>query len=83
MSLFSYTYYNRSSYSGIRGPKADAKALSLVTNCPVSVKWLVDNFEYCPGRSLPRGFVYDQYVLLCNENGLEPVNAASFGKLIR
>ncbi|XP_035704216.1 DNA-binding protein RFX6-like [Folsomia candida] len=73
----------RSSYSGIRGPKADAKALSLVTNCPVSVKWLVDNFEYCPGRSLPRGFVYDQYVLLCNQNALEPVNAASFGKLIR
>lgn len=73
----------RSSYSGIRGPKADQKALSLVTNCPVSVKWLVDNFEYCPGRSLPRGFVYDQYVLLCTENGLEPVNAASFGKLIR
>jgi hypothetical protein len=73
----------RSSYSGVRGPKADAKALSLVTNCPVSVKWLLDNFEYYPKRSLPRGFVYEEYVSLCNTNALEPVNAASFGKLIR
>jgi hypothetical protein len=73
----------KSSYQGGRGPRADLKALSLVTSCPVSVRWLVDNFEYHLGKSLPRGFVYDQYVLLCDQHGLEPVNAASFGKLIR
>lgn len=75
--------YGRRGTYGSRGPKADAKALSLINNCPTSVKWLVENFEYHPGKSLPRGFVYDQYIILCGENGLDPLDAASFGKLIR
>jgi hypothetical protein len=59
------------------------RSISAITNCPISIKWLQANFEYAPGKSLPRGFVYDQYVVLCEEHSLDPVNAASFGKLIR
>lgn len=33
--------------------------------------------------SLPRSTLYCHYLLHCQEQKLEPVNAASFGKLIR
>jgi hypothetical protein len=33
--------------------------------------------------SLPRSTLYAHYLRHCNEHKLEPVNAASFGKLIR
>ena len=35
------------------------------------------------GVSLPRSTLYCHYLLHCQEQKLEPVNAASFGKLIR
>ena len=33
--------------------------------------------------SLPRSTLYNHYVRHCQEQKLDPVNAASFGKLIR
>uniref|UniRef100_K7GD35 Regulatory factor X1 n=1 Tax=Pelodiscus sinensis TaxID=13735 RepID=K7GD35_PELSI len=50
---------------------------------PSSVQWLLDNYETAEGVSLPRSTLYCHYLLHCQEQKLEPVNAASFGKLIR
>jgi regulatory factor X 1/2/3 len=44
---------------------------------------LLDNYETAEGVSLPRCALYYHYLKHCKENSLEPVNAASFGKLIR
>ncbi|XP_065331905.1 DNA-binding protein RFX2 isoform X8 [Cloeon dipterum] len=48
-----------------------------------AVQWLVDNYETADGVSLPRSNLYHHYLRHCTDNKLDPVNAASFGKLIR
>lgn len=48
-----------------------------------AVQWLLENYETAEGVSLPRSTLYSHYLRHCGENKLEPVNAASFGKLIR
>ncbi|XP_061893084.1 MHC class II regulatory factor RFX1-like isoform X6 [Entelurus aequoreus] len=63
-------------------PSADKKS----PVCPLpagQVQWLLDNYETAEGVSLPRSTLYCHYLLHCQEQKLEPVNAASFGKLIR
>ncbi|XP_030767299.1 DNA-binding protein RFX2-like [Sitophilus oryzae] len=50
---------------------------------PATVQWLLENYETAEGVSLPRSTLYAHYLRHCSENKLEPVNAASFGKLIR
>lgn len=50
---------------------------------PKTVQWLVDHFENADGVSLPRALMYSHYLLHCREQRLDPVNAASFGKLVR
>ncbi|XP_068177488.1 MHC class II regulatory factor RFX1-like isoform X2 [Antennarius striatus] len=50
---------------------------------PATVQWLCENYEGAEGVSLPRCTLYYHYLLHCQEHQLEPVNAASFGKLIR
>ncbi|XP_066516908.1 MHC class II regulatory factor RFX1 isoform X2 [Hoplias malabaricus] len=50
---------------------------------PATLQWLCDNYETAEGVSLPRCTLYCHYLLHCQEAKLEPVNAASFGKLIR
>uniref|UniRef100_A0A3Q2PPE7 Regulatory factor X, 1a (influences HLA class II expression) n=1 Tax=Fundulus heteroclitus TaxID=8078 RepID=A0A3Q2PPE7_FUNHE len=60
--------------------------VSLVSSPPLrlcQVQWLLDNYETAEGVSLPRSTLYCHYLLHCQEQKLEPVNAASFGKLIR
>lgn len=48
-----------------------------------AVQWLLENYECFEGVSLPRSTMYSHYLRHCNEHKLDPVNAASFGKLIR
>lgn len=43
----------------------------------------MENYETAEGVSLPRSTLYNHYMRHCNENKLDAVNAASFGKLIR
>ena len=50
---------------------------------PQTVQWLVDNYETAEGSSLPRCLLYNHYMKHCNGTGLEAINAATFGKLIR
>ncbi|GIX79392.1 DNA-binding protein RFX2 [Caerostris extrusa] len=49
----------------------------------IHVQWLIDNYETAEGVSLPRSTLYTHYLKHCTEHKLDPVNAASFGKLIR
>ncbi|XP_051175428.1 DNA-binding protein RFX2 isoform X3 [Leptopilina boulardi] len=48
-----------------------------------AVQWLLENYETSDGVSLPRSTLYNHYLRHCSDNKLDPVNAASFGKLIR
>lgn len=41
------------------------------------------NYEIADGVSLARSTLYSHYLSHCKDNTLEPVNPASFGKLIR
>ncbi|XP_049866348.1 DNA-binding protein RFX2-like isoform X2 [Pectinophora gossypiella] len=50
---------------------------------PATVQWLLDNYETAEGVSLPRSTLYAHYLRHCATHRLDPVNAASFGKLIR
>uniref|UniRef100_H2Z0C4 RFX-type winged-helix domain-containing protein n=1 Tax=Ciona savignyi TaxID=51511 RepID=H2Z0C4_CIOSA len=47
------------------------------------VHWLLEHFENSEGVSLPRALMYNHYLLHCQDQHLDPVNAASFGKLVR
>ncbi|KAK7082837.1 Transcription factor rfx3 [Halocaridina rubra] len=64
---------------------ADAQAnLAHATRVsPATVQWLMENYETADGVSLPRSTLYNHYLRHCADNKLDPVNAASFGKLIR
>uniref|UniRef100_A0A183SU46 RFX-type winged-helix domain-containing protein n=1 Tax=Schistocephalus solidus TaxID=70667 RepID=A0A183SU46_SCHSO len=62
----------------------DAASLSHTAKAsPLTVQWLIDNYETAEGVSLPRSTLYFHYLQHCHENKLEPMNPASFGKLIR
>merc|ERR1719361_1688639 len=50
---------------------------------PTTISFLVNNYETAEGVSLPRSTLYSHYQRHCKETSQEPVNAASFGKLIR
>ncbi|EMP33529.1 DNA-binding protein RFX2 [Chelonia mydas] len=59
-------------------------SLSLTSrSSPATLQWLLDNYETAEGVSLPRSSLYNHYLRHCQEHKLDPVNAASFGKLIR
>ncbi|XP_076371290.1 DNA-binding protein RFX2-like isoform X6 [Tachypleus tridentatus] len=63
---------------------SDGNPLAHTTRAsPTTVQWLIDNYETAEGVSLPRSTLYNHYLRHCTEHKLEPVNAASFGKLIR
>ncbi|XP_071949864.1 uncharacterized protein [Antedon mediterranea] len=49
----------------------------------LTLQWLIENYETCEGYSVPRCVVYDQYTEFCSSNNFEPINPATFGKLIR
>jgi regulatory factor X 4 len=48
---------------------------------PATLCWLEKNYELSEGVCIPRNVVYFNYVDFCNKNGMQPVNAASFGKV--
>ncbi|KAL7671795.1 hypothetical protein ACOME3_006698 [Neoechinorhynchus agilis] len=49
----------------------------------LTVAWILDNFEPSEGSSLKRSVLFNLYREHCLNEGSEPINAASFGKLIR
>ena len=50
---------------------------------PFVSNWLESNYEAFEGVSLPRSTLYAHYLERCRISNVEPVNAASFGKIIR
>ncbi|KAJ3288699.1 DNA-binding protein rfx2 [Borealophlyctis nickersoniae] len=63
--------------AALSGPAAEKARSTLVS------QWLLENYEACEGISLPRSSLYEHYGTYCLEHRIEPVNSASFGKLIR
>jgi hypothetical protein len=50
---------------------------------PITVLWLMQNYEAAKGMSLAFSTVYEHYLCHCKENKLIPVNQSLFGKLFR
>ncbi|XP_014681495.1 PREDICTED: transcription factor RFX4-like isoform X3 [Priapulus caudatus] len=50
---------------------------------PATLKWLTANYELCEGVCIPRSTLYMHYLDFCAKNDSQPINAASFGKIIR
>lgn len=50
---------------------------------PATLTWLEKNYELAEGVCIPRSVLYQHYVDFCGINRVQPVNAASFGKIIR
>ncbi|RWS15135.1 transcription factor RFX4-like protein 1 [Dinothrombium tinctorium] len=50
---------------------------------PATLIWLEQNYEIAEGVCIPRSALYTHYVDFCAKNNIQPVNAASFGKIIR
>ncbi|ELV10011.1 DNA-binding protein RFX2 [Tupaia chinensis] len=69
----------------IHGPMDGARHSLAHTSrsSPATLQWLLDNYETAEGVSLPRSSLYNHYLRHCQEHKVDPVNAASFGKLIR
>jgi regulatory factor X 1/2/3 len=70
--IFSLRYFNKNLFETI-----------FLRQFHTQVQWLVDNYETADGVSLPRSNLYHHYLRHCTDHKLDPVNAASFGKLIR
>ena len=49
----------------------------------VLLRRLLENYEPIEGVSLPRSLLYAHYLEFCGSSGMSPMNAASFGKIIR
>ncbi|KAF6321656.1 RFX family member 8, lacking RFX DNA binding domain [Rhinolophus ferrumequinum] len=66
---------------GVRAaPSGDAGCLGLHSGI---IQWLVDNFYFCEGYSVPHCLMYEIYVETCGQNAQNHVNPATFGKLVR
>ncbi|XP_062581196.1 transcription factor RFX4-like [Saccostrea cucullata] len=50
---------------------------------PAALKWLDENYEIAEAVCIPRSTLYCHYLDYCETNDTQPVNAASFGKIIR
>ncbi|XP_050417756.1 transcription factor RFX4 isoform X2 [Patella vulgata] len=50
---------------------------------PLTLKWLEENYEIADGVCIPRSTLYLHYLDFCERNDSNPINAASFGKIIR
>lgn len=47
------------------------------------VDWLYRNYEENNNTSVPRSQVFNDYMMACQGRGMDPVNPATFGKVIR
>ena len=50
---------------------------------PATLVWMDQHYQLAEGVCIPRNSVYFNYVDFCSKNKMAPVNAASFGKIIR
>uniref|UniRef100_A0A4W6E7M2 Regulatory factor X, 4 n=1 Tax=Lates calcarifer TaxID=8187 RepID=A0A4W6E7M2_LATCA len=50
---------------------------------PATLEWLEENYEIAEGVCIPRSALYMHYLDFSEKHDTQPVNAASFGKIIR
>ncbi|KAF3854661.1 hypothetical protein F7725_022716 [Dissostichus mawsoni] len=50
---------------------------------PATLEWLEENYEIAEGVCIPRSALYMHYLDFSEKQDTQPVNAASFGKIIR
>eukprot|EP00127_Corallochytrium_limacisporum_P004685 Clim_evm39s172 gene=Clim_evmTU39s172 len=50
---------------------------------PLLWQWLNENYEPCVEANVPRSTIFAHYEEYCKASGTEPVNSATFGKVIR
>ncbi|XP_023657731.1 transcription factor RFX4 isoform X1 [Paramormyrops kingsleyae] len=50
---------------------------------PATLQWLEENYEMAEGVCIPRSALYMHYLDFSEKHDTQPVNAASFGKIIR
>ncbi|XP_078663216.1 transcription factor RFX4-like isoform X3 [Branchiostoma floridae x Branchiostoma belcheri] len=62
--------------------KENARALK-PHSTPLTLQWLEENYEMAEGVCIPRSALYMHYLDFCEKQDIQPVNAASFGKIIR
>lgn len=72
----SSVHFNNSQVISYGSTSADLRA-AIVSN------WLTDHYEPQENISLPRSVLYDHYLEFCQSQQSEPVNSATFGKIIR
>jgi len=73
----------QASNSSLQDAESQPNIVHATRVSPTTVQWLLENYETAEGVSLPRSTLYNHYLRHCYDNKLDPVNAASFGKLIR
>ena len=85
----STTIVQRNNLTTSRGPSTSStnSMNSMVNNLrphstPATLCWLEKNYELSDGVCIPRNVVYYNYTDFCRKNGMQPVNAASFGKVL-
>ncbi|XP_077978008.1 regulatory factor X 4-like [Glandiceps talaboti] len=64
-------------------PKHSTRKASKPHSTPLTLQWLEDTYEIAEGVCIPRSALYMHYLDFCEKNDTQPVNAASFGKIIR
>lgn len=71
-------------YGGNKGADGTPRKATLRPHStPATLMWLESNYELADGVCIPRSVLYMHYVDFCSLNHVQPVNAASFGKIIR
>ncbi|XP_065903597.1 transcription factor RFX4-like isoform X2 [Dysidea avara] len=48
-----------------------------------TIRWLEENYDLQEGICLPRNTIYSHYLDYCSRSNYVPINAASFGKIVR
>uniref|UniRef100_A0A8C5EIH2 RFX-type winged-helix domain-containing protein n=1 Tax=Gouania willdenowi TaxID=441366 RepID=A0A8C5EIH2_GOUWI len=59
------------------------KRASKPHSTPATLEWLEENYEIAEGVCIPRSALYMHYLDFSEKHDTQPVNAASFGKIIR
>ncbi|KAL4228604.1 regulatory factor X [Mactra antiquata] len=77
------TLHSESTLEDRKGTYTKLRSASKPHSTPLTLKWLEENYEIAEGVCIPRSTLYVHYLDYCEKHDTQPVNAASFGKIIR
>lgn len=64
-------------------PPSESASSSSNSSSSQAAQWLRENFEYCSDSHIAREKIYQEYLDICASRGIDVLNSASFGKVIR